>query len=535
MLFTSLAFFIFLAVTLIFFYALPKKCQWIVLLVASFIFYLSFSWKFLFFIISTIVTIYGATYGIDKVNKTQEKYLAENELDLDKKKEYKAKNKKKKKLYVTLCILFNIGVLFVLKYANFVISSFQGIISWFGAKPSPITLNLILPLGISFYTFQAVGYLADVYWGKVAFEKNIFRLALFTSFFPQIIQGPISRYNELAPQLAEHKKFSYDKIMRGIMLILWGLFKKLVIADVFGGVVTNGFGAVSSLNGLQAWFTLIAYLIQDYTDFSGCIDIAMGVAECFGIGLPQNFERPYFSLTISEYWRRWHMSLGSWFKDYIFYPISISKFSINLGKFCKKHSKKNSYVAKQIPAFFGLIIVWLSTGLWHGASWNYVLWGLYYGILVILGILFEPLSQKFLAKTKINTKSWWYKTFQWLRTMWLLVVGRIIFRSNSLADAWKMFAKTFDFIFKYSFKTLEAIISEYKFLIVGLIAYALVMVIDIVKEVKKDISLRDEIAKKGNLGYLWQTLIVIGLIGAIVLFGAYGPGFAAQDFIYMQF
>ena len=156
MLFTSLAFFIFLAVTLIFFYALPKKCQWIVLLVASFIFYLSFSWKFLFFIISTIVTIYGATYGIDKVNKTQEKYLAENELDLDKKKEYKAKNKKKKKLYVTLCILFNIGVLFVLKYANFVISSFQGIISWFGAKPSPITLNLILPLGISFYTFQAV-------------------------------------------------------------------------------------------------------------------------------------------------------------------------------------------------------------------------------------------------------------------------------------------------------------------------------------------------------------------------------------------
>ncbi len=535
MLFTSLAFFIFLAVTLILFYILPKKFQWIVLLVASFVFYISFSWKFLFFIISTIVTIYGATYGIDKINRQQDKFLEENELNLEQKKEYKAKNKKKKKLFVALCILFNIGILFVLKYANFAIFTFQGIMSWFGVELSPITLNLILPLGISFYTFQAVGYLVDVYWGKVPFEKNIFKLALFTSFFPQILQGPISRYSELAPQFMEEKKFDYEKIIRGVILILWGLLKKIVIADVFGGIVTNGFEKVAQLNGLQSWATIIAYLIQDYTDFSGCIDIAMGVAECFGIGLPQNFERPYFSLTIEEYWRRWHMSLGSWFKDYIFYPISISKFSINLGKFCKKHFKKSSYIAKQIPAFFGLIVVWSTTGLWHGASWNYVLWGLYYGLLIIMSILLKPLFAKILEKTKINVKSWWYKIFQWVRTMWLLCVGRIIFRSNSLVDAWTLFTKTFSNIFKCSVLSLDSLVSEKKFLIVAAIALLLVLIVDLIKEFKKGISLRDEMTKKGAWGYVIQTLTIICLVTVIVLFGSYGPGFSAQDFIYMQF
>ena len=532
MLFTSLAFFIFLAITLIFYYALPKKCQWVVLLVASLVFYISFSWKFLFFIISTIVTVYGATRGIDKVNTEQEKYLAENELDLEQKKNYKAKNKKKKKLYITLCILFNIGILFVLKYANFVIASFQGIVSLFGVEMSPITLHLILPLGISFYTFQIIGYLADVYWGKVACEKNIFKLALFTSFFPQILQGPISRHSELAPQFEEKKKFDYDKVMRGVMLILWGLFKKLLIADVFGSIVSNGFDKVAQLNGLQTWFTIICYLIQDYTDFSGCIDIAMGVAECFGIKLAPNFERPYFSLSVEEYWRRWHMTLGSWFKDYIFYPISISKFSINFGKFCKKHSKKNSYIAKQLPAILGLIVTWASTGLWHGASWNYVFWGLYYGLIIIMNILLRPLYNKIIQKLKINENAWWYKLFHWVKTMWLLSIGRVIFRCNSLGDVWTMFVKTWDFIFRYNVLSIQSLLSDAKMFAVAGIALIFVIVIDLIKEFKKDISIRDEVRKRG---YTLQTCIIIALIIVLVLFGSYGPGFTAQDFIYMQF
>jgi len=532
MLFTSLSFFIFLAVVLLLYYVLPKKCQWVVLLVASFAFYISFSWKFLFFIISTILTIYGATYGIDKVNKYQNEYLEQNpEISSEDKKAFKAKNKKKKKLYLVLCILFNIGILFVLKYANFFVSNFIGLISLFGAEVSPVVLKLILPLGISFYSFQAVGYLVDVYWGKVQPEKNIFRLALFVSFFPQIIQGPISRYNELAPQFKEEKRFNYQKLIRGILLILWGLAKKLIIADVLASSVNIGFDKVGDLNGLQAWYTIFAYLIQDYMDFSGCIDIAIGTAECFGINLPQNFNRPYFSLTIEEYWRRWHMTLGSWFKDYIFYPISISKFSIKFGKFCKKHSKPNSYVAKQMPAIFGLLIVWLTTGLWHGADWNYICWGLYYGILVIISILFKPLFTKIITKLKINTGSWWYKLFQWCRTIFLLCIGRIIFRANSLADSWLFIKKCFSFIFKYNISTLATLIPEEDYLIPAVIGLLVVLIIDLIKEFKK-VSIRDVIEK---WGYTVQTLIVAFLVVGIILYGSYGPGFTAQDFIYMQF
>ena len=531
MLFTSLSFFIFLGVVLFVYYVLPKKFQWIVLLVASIAFYISFSWKFLFFIISTIATIYGATYGIEKVNKNQTEFLENNDLSPEEKKEFKAKNKKKKKLYLTLCILFNIGILFVLKYANFFVSNFIGLLSLCGANVSPVVLKLILPLGISFYSFQAVGYLLDVYWGKTKAEKNIFRLALFVSFFPQIIQGPISRHNDLAPQLAEEKTFDYNNIVRGVILILYGLVKKIVIADVLASIVNIGFDKVADLNGLQTWVTILSYLIQDYMDFSGCIDIAIGVAECFGIKLPQNFKRPYFSLSIESYWRRWHITLGSWFKEYIFYPISISKFSIKFGKFCKKHSKQNSYVAKQMPAIFGLLVVWLTTGLWHGASWNYICWGLYYGILVILSILTKPLYTKVIKKLKINTNSVWYKAFQWLRTIWLLCVGRIIFRSNTLGDAWLLFKKSFTFIFNYDFHSLNILVPEYSYLIPAGIAFIAVLVVDLIKEFK-GISIRDKISSWGAFA---ETAIISCIIVGLILFGSYGPGFTAQDFIYMQF
>jgi len=533
MLFTSLSFFIFFAIVLIFYYALPKKCQWVVLLIASLAFYVTFSWKFLFFILSTILTIYGATYGIEKINSKQADYLEKNpELTLEAKKEFKAKNKKTKKTYVTLCILFNIGILFVLKYANFFASNFVGLVNLFGANLSPVVIKLILPLGISFYSFQAVGYLLDVYWGKNKAEKNIFKLALFISFFPQIIQGPISRYSELAPQFTEEKSFDYDRLISGITRILWGLLKKLVIADALATIVNTGFDKVVELNGLQTWVTILAYLIQDYMDFSGCIDIAIGAGECLGIVMPENFKRPYFARTVEDYWRRWHATLGSWFKDYIFYPISISKFSLKFGKFCKKHSKPNSYLAKQMPAILGLIIVWLTTGLWHGASWNYVCWGLYYGLLVILSIVCKPLYTKVIFKLKIKTESWGYKLFQWLRTIYLLCIGRIIFRCASLSDAWVMFTKTFTFIFKYNFNCLSMLTAQPLYLVPAGIALLAVIAVDLFKEFKDDISIRKTVSK---YSVALQTFIMAVLIVVIILYGSYGPGYTAQDFIYMQF
>lgn len=530
MLFTTLSFFIFFGIVLALYYVLPKKWQWVILLLASFVFYASFSWKFLFFIIFTICTVWGAGKWIESISKKTKQAIEENpEIEKEEKKVLKEKAKKHKKLIIAFTIIVNIGILAFLKYANFFISNFQGLLSLFGVNQEPLVLNLILPLGISFYSFQAVGYLIDVYWGKIEAENNIFRFALFISFFPQIIQGPISRYSELGPQFKEQKKFDLDRIMRGIMLILFGLVKKLIIADFLANIVNSGFSKVLGLNNIQALITILSYLVQDYMDFSGCIDIAMGVAECFGIDLPQNFERPYFSFTIAEYWRRWHITLGTWFKDYIFYPISISKFSIKLGKGAKKLFK-DSWFAKQIPAIFGLLVVWLTTGLWHGASWNYVLWGLYYGILIIASIVFKPLFTKIIEKLKINVNKWHYKTFQWIRTIILLCLGRIIFRCESVADIGNFISALFNITFKITPSMFDLFRVDSNWVPMA-VAFGVVFIIDLLKEIKH-IDFRKLLVEKS---YIATSAAIIIMMFAVILFGSYGPGYAVQDFIYMQF
>lgn len=440
-------------------------------------------------------------------------------------------NKNIKKRILTIVILLNVGILVFLKYANFFIFNIQGILQLMGVEQNSIILNLILPLGISFYTFQSVGYLLDVYWGKVKAEQNIFKIGLFISYFPQIVQGPISRYSDLAPQFDQKHEFNYEQVLRGAQLILWGLFKKLVIADVLAGTVDIVFGSVATVNGAQSILGVIAYLVQDYTDFSGCIDIVRGVSACFGIELKDNFERPYFSLSIPEYWRRWHITLGTWFKDYIFYPISISKFSLKLGKFGKKVFGEKA--GKQLPAIFGLLVTWLTTGLWHGASWNYVLWGIFYGVIIILGILFKPIGEKIVQKLKINTNAWWYKTFLWCRTIWILCVGRIIFRCASIADSWTLFAKTFS-VFKYGlqFNTWYEIVPSMSSLITCLVACAVLLAVEIYKEKHPNVSILKSLHQKNTA---LQTVVILALFVSIILFGAYGAGFNAKDFVYMQY
>lgn len=532
MLFNSLEFFIFFAILITVYYLVPKKVQWVLLLVASFFFYIYFSWKFAFFIMFTIITVYLGGLYLSRVNK-KEKELFESSPDLteEEKKAISKRNKRKKKAVFILVLLANIGILFLLKYLNFFIESLNGIVSWFGAGEDSIPfVTLLLPLGISFYTFQTIGYLIDLYWGKIEVERNIFKFALFVSFFPQILQGPISRYNDLAPQLAEKHKFDYQNFTFGLQRILWGLFKKMIIADGLGMFVVAAFGDVGALNGGTAVIAVLFYAIQDYADFSGCMDIAIGVAQCMGIKLPENFRRPYFSRTIEEYWRRWHITLGTWFKDYIFYPISTSRFSMKLGKWTRKVFKGN--FGKQVPAILALLVVWFTTGMWHGASWTYILWGLYYGVIIILSILLKPLFAKIITKLKINVESWWYKTFQLLRTFWLVCIGRIIFRAESLSDAWMLFCKTFEvFRFDYSLSFILDSITL-PMLIVCLSATVILLIIDIIKERNPDKSIREGLSKQ-NIILRWS--VYFGLIIAVVLFGAYGPDFTAMDFGYMQF
>ena len=299
--FVSLQFLLFLAIVIVFYFVLPKKYRWIILLVASYIFYLLNDLRSVIFLVITTLSVYLATNAMKSINEKQNAFLASQtpEWLTENKKAYQKKNARKKKALLIFTLVLNFGILFILKYFSYLADSFANLI-----HVKPLNLKILLPLGISFYMFQTLGYLIDVYFGKVDAEKNVFKMALFTSFFPQVIQGPISRYDQLAPQLLDGNDFNWTKMKSGMLLMLWGYFKKLVIADraniLYQAIMDN----FTNFQGLEIFVGMICYFIQLYCDFSGGIDIAMGAAECLGINLTPNFERPFFSLSVTEYWRR---------------------------------------------------------------------------------------------------------------------------------------------------------------------------------------------------------------------------------------
>lgn len=431
MTFNSFRFFLFFPIVVLLYYTVPKKNQWMLLLASSCFFYLFANYKFAFFLIGTTLTTFFAAKHLAAIMEQQQAGLA-GTLNAEQKKALKAKSKARKKRTVALTLLLNFGILAYLKYANFFVKIFGGI---FG-NGDPPHLSLLLPLGISFYTFQAVGYLIDVYRGKYPPEKNPAKFALFLSFFPQIMEGPIGRYNDLAHQLYEPHVFDYDNAKFGLQLMLWGYFKKVVIADRAGILVNMVYGDYRSYSGIQLVITGVVYAVQIYADFSGYIDIATGAAQVLGIRLAPNFLRPYFSKSVAEFWRRWHISLGTWFRDYLFYSFSLSKASQKLGKFCRTHL--GAGFGKNVPAVAGLAVVWITTGLWHGADWHYVLYGVYYGVLIIAAMLCKPLLEWLTSFFRVPTASFGWKLFQTARTFLIVCVGFVLFRAENLPLAFGM-------------------------------------------------------------------------------------------------
>ena len=349
------------------------------------------------------------------------------------------------------------------------------------------------------------------------------------SYFPKIMQGPIIRYNEMKDAFFIEKSFDYTEFTQGATRMAYGYLKKMVVADTLAVFTTYAFATdnIAALSGLEAFFAVFFYFIQDYCDFSGYMDISIGISHMHGVTLPENFARPYFASHIDEYWRRWHITLGTWFKDYIYYPLSISKFSINLGK---KSKKVFGSWGMKVPAIFGLTIVWFLTGLWHGASWNYVLWGLYYGVIIILGICFEPLFNLFYDKTHINKNNIAIRVFRHIRTIFLLAIGRIMFMSSSLSDAWLIFSKMFNFA-DYNLSNLNNQLG-YISIIAAIVGFIPVLVIDIIQERNPSVPFVDKFAKK-NIMLRWSLLIVMVLF--IIWFGYYGSGLPKYEFGYVQF
>lgn len=527
--FNSVIFILFFIVVLIGYFIMPKKFKWVFLLFSSYFFYLYASVKFLAFILITTITSYYVAIYIGEKNKIEIELSNKKEIDISERKKQKKLLKQKKKRALILLLILNFGILLFLKYFNFFSDNLNTVLESFSVASRVPTFNLILPLGISFYTFQTMSYVIDVYWGKVEAERNLGKVALFVSFFPQIIEGPIGRFKDLAPQLFEERKCNIHDLKFGLQLMLWGFFKKMVIADRVAVVADYVFENYLNISGFGTFIGIFLYAIQDYTDFSGAIDIARGCAKTMGIDMAENFRRPYFSKTIPEFWRRWHMSLGAWMKDYVFYPFSLTKSMRSLGKFAKK--KWGKFLGRTLPVAIGNILVFFLVGVWHGASWNYIIWGLFYGLLIAVSALLKPLFTAIIDKLHINAKSKAFMLFQILRTFWITCIGCIIFRASDLVSAWQMILKSFH-AFSFSPTQASELLSfglnknNYILLIVALL---ILFVIDIMQE---KMCIREWLENK-PLILRWS--LCIGLFMFVVIFGIYGPGYNQSQFVYMQF
>lgn len=530
MLFTSYEFLGFVAVVILAYYLIPKKCQWPLLLAASYLFYLIAGVDCLVYILATTVTVYFVALRIERNTLRQTAYLKEHkgELSKDEKKAYKEGQKKIRLRWFVCCVLLNIGILAAVKYTNFFLSNVNGILTAFGQTKQLSFFSLALPMGISFYTFQALGYLIDVYRGTVPAEKNPFRFALFVSFFPQLVQGPISRFGDLGRTLYGEHAFDARTVCFGLQRVLWGYFKKMVVADRILAAVTAIIGDTGTYGGAYVFVGMLFYTLQLYADFTGGIDITIGIAETMGITVQENFNRPYFSKSLKEYWRRWHISMCSWFRDYVFYPVSVSGFMQKFSKFARGHFGQK--VGKRLPVYISSFAVWFATGIWHGASWNFIVWGLGNWVVLMVSEELEPLYERFHGRFRFG-ESLPYRIFQMGRTFLLVCCLNIFDCYHSLGETFWAFASMFTagnwkVLWDGSLMELGLTGLDYGILGAGV---ALMLSVSLLG---RSGSVRDKIAARP---YPLRFAIWYGLFLAVLLMGAYGIGYDASQFIYNQF
>lgn len=401
MLFNSVQFAIFLPIVFLLYWIVfdrfiskskhQLRLQNIFIVVASYVFYGWWDWRFLMLIAFTSFCSWGSGLFIGR-----------------------AQTKKRAKTWMWLNIILNLGILALFKYYDFFVAEFAQL---FHLSTEGLLLRVILPVGISFYTFQALSYSIDIYRGKIEPTKDIVAFFAFISFFPQLVAGPIERATNLLPQFLKKREFDYDKAVDGMRLILWGLFKKIVVADNCGVYVDQVYSYYANQSGSTLLLAAIFFSIQIYCDFSGYSDIAIGTAKLFGIRLMRNFNLPHFSRDIAEFWRRWHISLTTWFRDYVYIPLGGSQVS-------KAKVVRNTF------------IIFLLSGFWHGANWTYIAWGAYHAVLFLPLILLGK-NRKYLNQVaEGRVLPTWKETGQMLLTFLLVTIGLIIFRSESIGQAW---------------------------------------------------------------------------------------------------
>ncbi len=532
MTFLSFSFILFFTALAVLYFVLPKKCQWPLLLIFSYAFYYLASDKLPVYMLITTAVTYFAARGIQSLkDRTDADIKSRTEITKDEKKALRAKCDKKRKAVLIAAICINIGILSVFKYTDFAVSNVTSLLASFGLETRHAGFNLLLPLGISFYTFQSTGYIIDVYRKQAKAEKNFFKTALFVSYFPQIIEGPIGRFGKLAPQLFAEHKFSFTRTKKAIFLILWGFFKKLVIADNLAPLINEVSENYMSYSGITIFIGLLLYGVQLYADFSGYMDIAMGFSDILGIELAQNFNRPYFSHSLAEFWRRWHISLCSWFRDYLFYPMFMSKKSMDIAK--KLRAKGHKTAATNVPTFLAMAIVWFLTGLWHGACWTEIVWGFSNGLIMIFSQQFKNTYTAVNKKLKIKTESLPWRVFQIVRTYLLVTLLNFICEFNTLTDSVRSFARMFTSPLPSSMSLTELLPKLIDNGIVGIgivFASCAVLFFHSLYEEKRG-SVTEAVCRKS---WILQSAVILVIVFAILLFGGTANDLTG-GFMYAQF
>lgn len=530
MLFTSYEFIGFILVLFILFYAIPKRFQWILLLIGSYIFYYLARPVYVAYIFATTLVVYLVALKLDQKRDFQDKYISlhKEELSKEEKKAFKAKEKKSRFHWMLIGLLIGLGILAVIKYTNFTISNINGVLSAFGSQTTLSFVDIVVPMGISFYTFQAIGYLIDVYRGTIKAQRNFFKFALFVSFFPQLVQGPISRYSDLSKTLYSEHKFDSKTFTFGLERILWGFFKKLVIADRMLIGVNALIKDTDSFKGAYVFAGMLFYALELYCDFTGGIDITIGIAQCLGVEVTENFQRPFFSKNIKEYWNRWHITMGSWFTDYIFYPITVSGPMLKISKWSRKHLGET--IGKRVPIYLSSFVVWFTTGIWHGASWNFIVWGLGNFVVIMISQEFEPLYHRFHQRFHLDEKRA-YQGFMVIRTVLLMSCLRTFDCYRDVPLTFKMFGTMFTegnygVLFDGSLLNIGLGIKDFVILFIGVLILFTVSMLQRKKSVREQIYL---------IPYPLKVCVWLFLFLAVLIFGIYGIGYDATQFIYNQF
>ncbi len=519
---------VFLPIVVILYSITPKKFRWIPLLIASYVFFCLISGGLVLYLLFTTICIYLTGLWISSQNEKCKAVIKSQ--DSADSKAIKKTFQKKQRAVIAIVIVIHILLLAVLKYLKFFTGNINEL---FSLVHIPVTINIpeiAAPIGISFYTLQAISYIADVYRKKIPADRNLGRVALYMSFFPLIMEGPICRYSDTAHQLFKGEHVNQTNLNFGIQRLLFGLLKKLVVADRLNALVETVFNDFNDYNGTVAAVAAVCYTCQLYMEFSGTMDIVIGSAEIFGIKIPENFSQPFFSKTISEFWQRWHITLGTWFKDYIYFPVSMSASSKKLTKNARK--KIGNYYGPMLVSTLALFCVWFCNGMWHGSGWQYIFFGMYHFVLITGGNLIKPAVKNTNKKLGFKPSHPAYKAVQIVRTSILVCIGEMFFRANTLPDGFVMFNKMFTaFSFKtFTDGTLLDLGIDIKDYIIVFVTVILVFVIGLIKENGK--SPRVLIADQ-KLPIRWT--IYFALIFYIIIFGAYGKGYVPVDPIYAEF